>query len=517
MTNKFFIKNFGRFGFFLTIIFFLFIIFLPSVYILTYFFKENTFFSFQVFKSILLSFEIGLIVTFINLIFGIPLAWILKRSKSKFIKWFDSLIDLSLVVPTAALGFSIYLYWGNKLGLARLLGLEEGIFSMGPILIILLHIVFTLPYMIRSVSAAISQIDLTYEDAASTLGANRFTLFRTISLPLFKDGIIVGSILSFTRSLSETGATMMVAGAFATAPILIVGLKDAGQIPQAAGVSIILILSAIIILFLAKLLLGQKTINLEKVYPNFEKSLLKLKNLKNIILVLFFIFIIFLPTIYIVLFNITNFKILISSVLIKSLAISFAIAFLVVLISLFFSIPLAYLIAHNKYKIGNFFDSLNEVVLLVPTSALGLSLVLFWRQFISQEFIILVLAHLSFSFPFMVKPLTAAFKDISSSLEEASYSLGAGIKKMFTTILLPIIKPAILAGSIMAFMRSLSETGATLVITNEIKTIPILIVELVKEQKLEQAAFACMVLFVIAFVFLIILKHNKFSKTLPSS
>ncbi len=85
---------------------------------------------------------------------------------------------------------------------------------------------------------------------------------------------------------------------------------------------------------------------------------------------------------------------------------------------------------------------------------------------------------------------------------------------MFTTILLPLVKPAIIAGSIMAFMRSLSETGATLAVTDKIKTIPVLIVELVKQNELNQAAFACTVLFVIAFLFLIILKHNKFNKHL---
>lgn len=62
-------------------------------------------------------------------------------------------------------------------------------------------------------------------------------------------------------------------------------------------------------------------------------------------------------------------------------------------------------------------------------------------------------------------------------------------------------------------MRSLSETGATLAVTGKIKTIPILIVEFVERGEFNQAAFACVVLFIIAFAFLIILKHNKFSKT----
>jgi thiamine transport system permease protein len=493
-------------------LFLLLVIFLPAVYILRYSVATENFFTSGLIKSILLSVEIGLAVTFINIIFGLPLAWIIVRSKSRIVKLLDSLIDLSLIIPTAALGLSVYLYWGSKFGLARLFGLEGGIFSKGPFLIILLHVVFTLPYMIRSIASSIVKINPDYEKAALTLGANYFTIFRSIFLPLFKEGIIVGSILSFTRSLSETGATMMVAGAFTTAPVLIIGLKQIGQIPQAAGASIVMILSAITILFLSKLFLGKKTTNFEKAYPNFEKSLLKLKTLKNVILALFFIFIIFLPTVFLIIFNLTKFIFPIASVLIKSLFISFSIAFMVALINLFFSIPLAYLISRNKYRVGNILDVLNDIVLLVPTSALGLSLFLFWQKFFSHEFLILILAHLSFTFPLMVKPLTAAFKNIPMSLEEASYSLGANKVKTFKTTLLPLIKPAVIAGFIMAFMRSLSETGATLAITSNIKTIPLFIVELVGKGEISQAAFACTILFIVSIIFLVILKYNKFSK-----
>lgn len=510
MKNKKY-QKINRLGFLAAVIFFVFFIFIPAIFILSKVWDTHEIFSPAVLRAVLISFFIGLIVTLINLIFGLPLAWMLARGKSWVSKWLDNLIDLSLVVPTAALGFSIYLYWGSKHGIGSLFGLE-GLVSKGVIMIILLHIVFTIPYMIRSIAAAISHIDIELEEAAATLGANPFTAFRTISLPLFKDGVIVGSILSFTRSLSETGATMMVAGAVSTAPVLIVNLKNSGDMPGAAGASIFLILSALAILFFTKLLLREKTIKLERVYPNFEKSLIKLKPILNIILILFFIIIIFLPTIFIILYNIAGFNFFINLFLLKSLAVSFILAFIVTVINLVFSAPLAYLIARNLFGLGKIIDSMNEVVLLVPTSALGLSLVLFWKNIFSNEFIILLLTHLSFTFPLLVKPLTAAFKEIPHSLEEAAYTLGANTKKMFLSILLPLIKPAIIAGCIMAFMRSLSETGATLAVSKNINTIPILIVDLVNRNHLSEAAFACAILFVVSLVFLFILKYNKASK-----
>lgn len=510
--KKYFTRQLGNLIFIAAMAFFVFIIFLPAVYVLSLVVKSQNIFTAEIIKAVAASFAIGLVVTLVDLVFGLPLAWVISRSKSKLMKLFDSLIDLSLVIPTAALGFSVYLYWGSKYGLAYLLGWETGLLSKGPLLIILLHVVFTLPYMIRSIGAAISKIDLSYEQAAITLGANPFTIFRTIFFPLFKDGIIVGSILSFTRSLSETGATMMVAGAFVSAPILIVSLKQAGEIPLAAGASIIMILSAIIILFVSKLVLGQKAVSLEKVYPRFENSLFKLKILRDIILAIFFVFIIFLPTIYLVVYNLASLKIFLSSFLVQSLVISFVLAGLATFINLFFCAPIAYYIGRNKYGLGSLLDSLNEIVLLVPTSALGLSLVLFWRNFLSQEYLILILTHLSFTFPLLVKPLTVAFKNIPTTLEDAAYSLGASKSKAFFSILLPLIKPALIAGAIMAFMRSLSETGATLAVSENIKTIPILIVDLVNQNKLDEAGFVAAFLFIVALAFLFILKTNKYFK-----
>ena len=504
--------NWGKSVYFFAAFFFIFIIFLPAVYIFSNIFHGGLVLNWPIFKAVLTSFIIGLSVLLIDLLFGVPLAWILSRSRSKIAKLADSLIDLSLVMPTAALGFSIYLYWGQKIGLARIFGLEGGLLDKGLLMIILLHVVFTLPYMVRSVSAAIMQIDPSYTEAARTLGACPFTSFRTISMPLFRDGIINGSILSFTRSLSETGATMMVAGLASTAPVLVVNLKNAGELPQAIGLSIILIVVAILILIGGKALLGQKTISLEKVYPRFEKKISGLSLYRNLILGLFFVFIIFLPTIFIILYSLGNWQYVFNQAVINSIAISFIIAFVATIINLIFALPLAYLIARSKSVLGKIFDTMNEIVLLVPTSALGLSLVFFWDNFLSWKYLILILTHLSFSFPLLLKPLVAAFRDISSDLEGAAYSLGANSRQVLKTILFPLIIPAVIAGSIMAFMRSLSETGATLAVSDKIQTVPVLIVDLVKNANYSEAAFISSLLFAVALMLVFVLKYFSYHK-----
>lgn len=499
--------------FILVLLFFFVIIFLPSVYVLKYFPGFKLFTNNNVINAIMNSFLIGMIVTIINVIFGIPLAWIVARSKNKFVKLIDNLIDLSLVMPTAALGFSIYLYWGTGNGFLKLLGLEKGLIDRGAIMIILLHLVFTLPYMIRSVAAAVQQLEKQHEEAAMTLGANPFTFFRTVAMPLFKNGVINGSILSFTRSLSETGATIIVAGVYMTTPVLIINLKDSGNLADAAGTSIFLIITAVFLLLFAKLFLGQRKVNIYPAYPKLEKSISNAITFKNTIIFTFFIIIIFLPTIQILFYSLNNFQIPPGfGILFNSLIFSLLIALLATAINFLFSIPFSYLIARNKFKLGHIVDTLSEIVLLVPTGALGLSLALFWRQFISSDIIILLLAHMSFTFPLLIKPISAAVTDISPSQEEAARSLGAGARKTFMSVLLPQIKPAVIAGCIMAFMRSLSETGATLAVSGKIKTVTILIVDYFKAGNLTDAAFACTLLFLITFLLLFILKKTNSKK-----
>lgn len=493
-------KYFSYLIYFATFLFFIVIIFLPAVYVLSFAFGGKLTVSGELFNVLKISFLVAFIVTIVNLFFGIAFAWVFVNTKSKYKVWMDNLIDLPLVVPTAALGLSVFLFWGEYWHIGK-----------GLILIILLHIIFTIPYMIRSVAAAVEQINKTYNEAGTTLGASPFSLFRTIDFPLFKDGVITGAVLTFTRSLSETGATMMVASvATMTAPVFIVNLKHSGDIPQAAVASIILILSALAVLVLAKFLTRKKHFNFEAAYPRFEKSLSNLYKVRNFVLGVFLFIIIIIPTFYIIFYNFLNFNPIFNLQIIESFFISFGIAFTVTSLGLVFAIPMAYFIARSKnIKLASLFENMHDIVLLVPTSALGFSLAMFWGKLNFNELFILILAHLSFTFPLLVKPITAAIKNVDFRIEESALCLGASHWKVLTSILFPLILPAIIAGSIMAFMRSLSETGATLAVSNNVKTISVLIVDLVKKDQIPEAGFICFILFMIAFAFLIMLKRTK--------
>ena len=129
------------------------------------------------------SFSIAFIVTIIDVIVGIPMAWLMVRKNFPGKRYVDTLIDMPLAFPTAALGFSVAIFWGVPQGL-DVPGL--GIVHSPYVLVILLHLIFTYPYMVRTLSGILEQLDPNFETAGMTLGASRFTAVRTITLPLFR-------------------------------------------------------------------------------------------------------------------------------------------------------------------------------------------------------------------------------------------------------------------------------------------------------------------------------------------
>jgi ABC-type spermidine/putrescine transport system permease subunit II len=175
---------------------------------------------------------------------SIPLAFIIERRQyGNLIRTF---LKVPMIIPTSSLGLSVLLLWGSS-------GLN--MVSSGIWLIILTHIVFSVPVIVESIIAAYEGSDIQmYEDSARTLGATAYNAIEKVSLPLIKGGILTGFILSFTRSLGETGATFIVMGRDITVPALVVNMVEALAIPAALFTSTYLIILSLILLAIIRIL-----------------------------------------------------------------------------------------------------------------------------------------------------------------------------------------------------------------------------------------------------------------------
>ncbi len=476
-------------------------------------------------SAIYASFAIALFVSFIDVIAGLPMAWFITRGGFKWLKSLDTLADIPFVIPTVALGYSLLLFWSDpNQGISSLFG--SSLVSPGWFLIILLHFAFSYPVVVRVMVGALLDYKREYEEAARTLGAAPLTADRTVTLPILKTAMVTSFILAFARSVSETGATLMVAGTFENGPIFINNLKtnlELGYEGALVFVSFILISLSCIIFVTIRLLGPRLKMPIKKVWPMAERKLSSsgITNFRNGISLLVFFLLVLIPSLFVALpafYAITNGTLnqAVAGVGIwqgywQSLFLSYLIGAIATLLNIITGLPMAVLIARKR--LGTAFSSILDVLvnipLVVPSIALGISVGIFWKNF---EFIpeigLLIFVHLSITYPYLVRSMAAAIERVTIDYEEASRTLGGRPFTVFRTIILPLTKYSLIAGAVMVFTRSVSETGATLAVT-ELKTAPVLLVNWVKgavpATSLE-IGLGCGVLVLFSFIILLVLR-----------
>jgi thiamine transport system permease protein len=448
------------------------------------------------------SFAIALLVSALDVLAGVPMAWLITRGKSRWLNVLDTFADIPFIVPTAALGYSLLLFWNGPQGISALF--SGSLISTGWLLIVLLHFTFSYPIVVRVLVGALLDYKMEYEQASRTLGAPPFIAARTVTFPILKPALIAAFILSFARSLSETGATFIVAGAFENGPVFLQDLKNefsSGLVSQVTYegatvfASLILIVISLSIFALIRILGPRLRLPFDRVLPSIERKLsyAKAATSRNSVTLIVFVAIVLLPSLFVAL---PAFQAVFTGTMSaaisgsgvwgdywQSLLLSYLLGGIVTVIGFILGLPMAILIARRKFgkMPSTVLDVLVNIPLIVPSIALGVSLKFFWQSFaFIPEFLLLVFAHLAITYPYFVRSMAAAFERISLDVEEAARTLGAKPFGVFRTIMLPLTKYSILSGAIMVFTRSVSETGATVAVVTNLQTAPVVIVNWVK-------------------------------------
>ena len=149
--------------------------------------------------TIYLSIGIALACLAATLVLGVPAAYVLARSQNRWTRAFEELLVLPVAVPGLATALALILFYGE---------LRE--FRASWTFILVGHVLFTLPFMVRSVLAVMAALDLkTLEDAAASLGAGFRQRFFQVVLPNARPGIVAGSLMVVTLSMGEFNITWM--------------------------------------------------------------------------------------------------------------------------------------------------------------------------------------------------------------------------------------------------------------------------------------------------------------------
>jgi sulfate transport system permease protein len=180
----------------------------------------------------------SLIVVAINAVFGTIVAWVLVRDEFPGKGAVNALIDLPFALPTIVAGLTLLTLYGSD----SPIGLDVA-FTRVAIVVALCFV--TLPFVTRAVQPLLMEMDRQMEEAATSLGAGGFTVFRRIVFPNLLPGILAGVLLAFARALGEYGSLILISGniPFDTevSSVFIRSQIESGNVSGAAAVSVVLL------------------------------------------------------------------------------------------------------------------------------------------------------------------------------------------------------------------------------------------------------------------------------------
>jgi sulfate transport system permease protein len=196
-------------------------------------------------SAIELTLVASVLVTAINAVAGTAIAWVLVRDRFPGKGIVNAVIDLPFALPTIVAGLTLLALYGSQ----SPIGINVA-FTRTAIVLALLFV--TLPFVVRTVQPVLQELDTEMEDAAASLGASRFNVFRRIVFPNLLPGLLSGVALAFARAVGEFGAVVLISGnlAFKTqvASVFVFSQIESDDTNGAAAVSVLLLAISFLIL-----------------------------------------------------------------------------------------------------------------------------------------------------------------------------------------------------------------------------------------------------------------------------
>jgi len=202
-----------------------------------------------------LSFSTSLVSALINACFGLLVAWVLVRYEFPGKKLVDAFVDFPFALPTAVAGIALTALYSQNGWVGKQLyamGIKSAFSPFG----ITIALVFIgLPFVVRTVEPVLQNLESEVEEAASSLGANRWQIFLKIILPTIAPALMTGSAMAFSRALGEYGSVVFIAGNMPMkteiAPLLIMTKLEQYDYAGATAIAgVMLIVSFIMLLVL---------------------------------------------------------------------------------------------------------------------------------------------------------------------------------------------------------------------------------------------------------------------------
>ena len=207
----------------------------------------------RVLASYKLTFGASFIGALINAIFGLLTAWVLVRYSFPGKKIVDALVDLPFALPTAVAGIALTAVYASNGWIGSWLEPHGIKVAFTPIGVVIALTFIGLPFVVRTVQPVLEDLEAETEEAAASLGANRWQTFTKVILPTLWPALLTGFALAFARAIGEYGSVIFIAGnvpfVSEITPLIIITKLEQYEYSSATAVAVVMLVISFLLLF----------------------------------------------------------------------------------------------------------------------------------------------------------------------------------------------------------------------------------------------------------------------------
>lgn len=403
-------------------------------------------------------------------------------------KLFNLVSILPVVSPPFVLSLSAILLFGRAGVITRnILNLNNtNLYGWRGIALVQILTFFPVCYMM--LKGLLRNIDPSLEETARNMGASRFKVFQTVTLPLLLPGLGNAFLVSFIESVADFANPMIIGGNFDTlATSIYLQLTGAYDKSGATAMAVVLLAISMGLFVLEKYWLERKSVATLTGKASRERALMTDKSVRYPLVTICTLLTIFVLVMYLLvplgslfklwgrdyslslkwyqyIFKNKGYKVFTDSMLLSAVASP---------ITALLSMIIAYLVVKRKFFGKGFMEFVAMLAMAVPGTVLGVGFIrgfnsgLFHTGLMSSLYgtgAILVIVFIVRSLPIGTRSGIAALRQIDRSIEEAAYDMGADSAKVFTTVTLPLIRESFISGLVTTFVRSITAISAIILL-----------------------------------------------------
>ena len=479
-------------------------------------------------RAITNTLKVGLLVGVCSAAIGLLFAYVEEyvELKTKFMSGLFKVVSmLPVVSPPFVLSLSIIMLFGKAGIITRfLLGIyDNDVYGFWGIWIVQTMTFFPVCYMMFK--GLLKNIDPSLEEAARDMGASRWKVFTSVTLPLILPGIGNAFLVTFIESIADFANPMIIGGSYDTlATTIYLQITGAYDKQGAAAMAVVLLAITLVMFYVQKYVLEAKSTATLTGKASRARMLITDNSVRLPLAILCSLIALFVIALYVCvpfggLFKTWGYDFTLTTKWFEQVFTkqngfqafrdSFVLSLIAAPITALLSMIISYLVVKRDFRAKGFIEAVSMLAMAVPGTVLGVGYIrgfaggLFGTgvlQFLYGSAAILIIVFVVRSLPTGTRSGIAALRQIDKSIEESAYDMGADSLTVFRTVTLPLIKDSFLSGLVTAFVRSITAISAIiLLVTPQFMLITVRINELAEKGAYGYACAFATILIVITY------------------